>query len=251
MTVKAEVDRVSYALVPVHFKVRTVTPDISRMKFSMTFFKVVVSDDLKKGDQIYDFTVDSPNARENVVYSISGTNQYFSIHEYLGTLTLKQNFSELNLPKKSSKKFEFTVVARLRENRVILDSAIIHVIVIPAFSGDIFDHLVEKKPTLGKTIDLRNNRKTLGREFVFHRFFRQLSPTAQNISKAEMKFDKIIKGLRESVVDEFTGKNILNHFLWHNPFKTSVIRLFFVRRSKTSKWKSSYYKALSNIISIT
>ena len=212
MTVKAEVDRVSYALVPVHFKVRTVSPAISDIKFSRSYFSVVVSDDLKKGDEIIDLPVDSPTARQHVVYGISGTNQYFSIHEYLGTLTLKKNFSELNLPKKSSTKFKFTVVARQRGSATIIDSAIIHVTVIPAYSGDIFDHLVETKHSDAKIIDLENNRKTLGREFVFHRFFRQLSPTAQNISKAEMKFDKIIKGLRESVVDEFTGRNILNHF---------------------------------------
>ena len=205
MTVKAEVDRVSYALVPVFLKVSTLTPAISDIKFSWSYLSVVVSDDLKTGDKIFDLPVDSPTARQHVVYNISGTNEYFAIHQNLGTLTLKKNFSELNLTEKSSKKFKFTVVARLRGSATIIDSAIIHVTVIPAFSGDIFDHLVETKVEGDDTIDLENSKKTLGREFAFHRFFRQLSPTAQNISKAEMKFDKIIKGLRESVVDEFTG----------------------------------------------
>jgi hypothetical protein len=199
------VNSVSYALVPVHFEVSTITPAISDIKFSSPYYSVVVSDNLKKGDKIVDLPILSPKAAQHIVYNISGINHYFSIHQYFGTLTLKRNFSELKLLKNSSKKFEFTVVTRLRGSATIAASAIIHVIVIPAYSGDIFDHLVETTKADGVVTD---KKKTAQRsEFTFHRFFRQLSPTAQNISKAEMKFDRIIKGLRESVVDEFTGRN--------------------------------------------
>lgn len=206
MQVKAQVNRVSFEVVPVHFTVSAITPAISDIQLSSSYYSVVVSDNLKTGDKIFDLPILSPKAAQHIVYNISGINQYFSIHEYFGTLTLKRDLSELKLLKNSSKKLEFTVVVRLRGSATIAVSAIIHVIVIPAFSGDIFDHLVEKPKTENVMSDKRgtNTRRS---EFAFHRFFRQLSPTAQNISKAEMKFDKIIKGLRESVVDEFTGRN--------------------------------------------
>jgi hypothetical protein len=220
MTVRAQVNSVSYALVPVHFEVSTIPPAISDIKFSSPYYSIVVSDNLKKGDKIVDLPILSPKAAQHIVYNISGINHYFSIHQYFGTLTLKRNFSELELLKNSSKKFEFTVVTRLRGSATIAASAIIHVIVIPAYSGDIFDHLVETTDDVYEKVadrkqkaddvheTMADKRKTAQRsEFTFHRFFRQLSPTAQNISKAEMKFDKIIRGLRESVVDEFTGRN--------------------------------------------
>ena len=210
MTVKAEVDSVSYSLAPVHFEVSTITPTIPDIKFSKSYYSVVVSDNLNKEDKIFDLSVVSPKAAQYIMYNISGKNHYFSIHEYFGTLTLKRNLSELNLAKNSSKKFEFTVVARLRGSTAVAASAIIHVIVIPAYSGDTFDHLVETTDSLEDRL-AGKEKQAKRSEFSFHRFFRQLSPIAQNISKAEMKFNRIIRGLRESVVDEFTGRsNTLN-----------------------------------------
>jgi hypothetical protein len=255
MQVKAQVDSVSYSMASVHFEVSTITPAISDIKFPSSYYSVVVSDDLKKGDKIFDLSIDPAKAAQFIVYNISGINHYFSIHEYSGSLTLKRNLSELKLLKNSSKTFEFTVVTRFRESTTVAASTIIHVIVIPTYSGDTFDHLVETTTQQDSTM-----KKAKRSEFAFHRFFRQLSPIAQNISKAEMKFDKIIRGLRESVVDEFTGRKgtlcvrdfvthscLLNIF--HKPIHIYSIypNLFFVFRSTTTKCRSNHYKSLSNI----
>lgn len=206
MTVVAEVNSVSYARIPVHFTVREVSTDISDIKFSRPYYSVVISDDLKKGDKIFDLSIASAKAAQHIVYNISGENRYFAIDEQSGTIKLKRNLSEFQLSPKSSKQLQFTVVTRLRESTTIAASTIIYVIVVPAFSGDNFDHLVE----VPKTDDLTNERTVTpprSSEFAFHRFFRQLSPTARNISKAEIAFDRVIQGLRESVVDKFTGKH--------------------------------------------
>ena len=203
MIVKAEVNRVSYALVPVQFNIRAISPTLSNIKFSRSSYSIVISDKLIPGSRIYDVPIQPPKARKYIVYDISGKNRYFSIHKYLGTLKSKYNFSRLNLTKNSSKPFRFTVVTKLRESSTITASATVEVIVIPAFSGDHFNHLVEK------TKDNMFNHSAGGTAspFEFHRFFRQLSPTAKKISKAEMKFDKIIRELRQSVVDGFRGMN--------------------------------------------
>ena len=211
MTVKAEVNKVRFATVPVYFQIIKSTPITSEIKFSSRYYKVVVSDDLKKGDKIFDLPILPPNAAQHVVYNISGINHYFEIHGHFGTITLKRDFKELQLREKASKKFAFTVIARLRGSSTIAASAIINVIVIPAFSGDIFNHLVEKTDKTSIMNDRKSVQKSTRSEFAFHRFFRQLSPTAENISKAGRKFDKVIRSLRESVVDGFTGNKVFIH----------------------------------------
>lgn len=201
MTVKASLNRVSYVLAPVHFTVLKI--NIPKIEFSRRSYSVIVSDSMKNGEKIFDLPMKSLKAAQYITYNISGLNEFFSIHRDFGTIKLKRDFSELKLARNSSKKFSFTVIAQLRHHpKTIVASALIDVYVIPAYSGDVFDHLLEKV-NLTQQVQHDESNQSRRSEFAFHRFFRRLSPTAQHISIANTKFNKIIRGLRNSVKDKF------------------------------------------------
>lgn len=213
MTVKAQVNSKSYAKVIVRFNVRKISANITEIKFASPHYSVIISDNLKRGKTVLHLSLVSPGTSHLVLYNISQNVRYFTIDKDTGKLVIKQDLSKLRLHRNSSRRFEFTVVARLRDCPVVTASVIINVIVIPAHSGDIYRRLVVTKESQLSNIKSSLNApraksppKAKRSEFGYHRFFRQLSPTARDISRAERKFARVIHELRENVIQQFTGK---------------------------------------------
>lgn len=207
MTIKAEVNSKSYATAIISINVTRDWLDIKEIKFSSPHYSVIINDNLKRGDTVLRLSLATPEVEHHVVYNISTKTRYFTIDKDLGNLSIKQDLRELKLGRNLSKTFEFIVNAHLRERTTVATSVVISVIVIPAYAGDRYRH-VEQPSGRGDDAYHRASMPPVFRrsEFAFHRFFRQLSPMARDISKAERKFTKVIHDLRSDVIGAYTGR---------------------------------------------
>ena len=130
-----------------------------------------------------------------------------------GTLSVVQDLS--HIVSKVTRVFNVTVIVSARAGKRSLRATnTVHVVVVPAYSGNSFiessiktvNQSKASKPT-GSNRDRGSPTKVEGyREFSLHRLFRRPSLQVRKISLSEFKFNRIISEIKRRVVFKALGE---------------------------------------------
>ena len=137
-----------------------------------------------------------------------------------GSLTINRELSELSTGDRPTS-FVLQVAARTQGKPAGFSTTQVSIVVVPEYAGNDYvkSSLVAVKNRSNaadgsERLRSQNNRTSVGglrsppgrTEFSLHRIFRQPSPEAQRISKADLQFNKIIREIKREVAERLVGK---------------------------------------------
>lgn len=203
------------------------------LKFPSPIYSVIIPYNMLVGQTILHLRVEKTRNFTNAVVSYGVQSVYpyhkkpfFILNPVKGSLKINRELSELSADERPTS-FVLQVAARTQGKPGVFATTQVSIVVVPEYAGNDYvkSSLVAVKnrsiaTDSSERLRSQNNRTSSGKlksppgrtEFSLHRIFRQPSPEAQRISKADLQFNKIIREIKREVAKQLIGKLLLQFY---------------------------------------
>ena len=144
-----------------------------------------------------------------VSFTLRTPTPYFDLSSQSGALKIAKTLSHLVTGK--AKSFILHVVAQPQGKKSQQTSTQVSVVIVPEYVGNEYVHSAlqainnqSRAERLFKQSP-RDGSEGVPTEFSLHRIFRRSSPEAQRISKAELKFSRVLSEIKQEVANSLIG----------------------------------------------